>query len=134
MKTIRWIARIWSVPLILYALVVLIGTAATWLGLGTPDPYAVQEQQTTAEYLTPVLLSLSALGLALAWRWELPGSLLSLACLAAALISLLVQVPLDSLTWATSTPYWLCLAALLPAAFFLLDALRGRAGDKTSTP
>jgi hypothetical protein len=134
MKTIRWIARIWSIPLIVYALVVLIGTIATWLGLGTPDPYAVQEQQTAAEYLTPVLLSLSALGLALAWRWELQGSLLSLAFLAAALVSLLIQVPLGSLTWATSTPYWLCLAALLPAAFFLSDALRGPAGDKTSTP
>jgi hypothetical protein len=130
MKTMRWIARIWSVPLILYALVVLVGTAATWLGLGSPDPYAVQEQLTTAEYLPPVLLSLSALGLALAWRWELPGSLLSLVFLAAALVSLLFQVPLSCLTWAASTPYWLCLAALVPAVLFLSSALCGSASGE----
>ncbi|MEJ2448130.1 MAG: hypothetical protein P8Y37_09360 [Anaerolineales bacterium] len=132
MKTIRWIARIWSVPLVLYALVVLVGTAATWLGLGSPDPYAVQDQLTTTEYLPPVLLSLSALGLALAWRWELPGSLISLVFLAAALISLLFQVPLNGLTWATSTPYWLCLAALVPAVLFLISALRGPASGNAS--
>ncbi len=131
MKTIRWIARIWSVPLVLYALVVLVGTAATWLNLGSPDPYAVAEP-TFAEVLPPVLLSLSALGLALAWRWELPGSLISLAFLAAALISLLFQVPLKGLTWDASTPYWLCLAALIPAALFLSSALRGPASGETS--
>ncbi len=132
MKTTRWIARIWSVPLILYALVVLIGTAATALGLGSPDPYAVQEELTTADYLPPVLLSLSALGLALAWRWEKLGSYLSLAFLAAALVSLLVQVPLSSLTWAASTPYWLCLAALVPGILFLILGLRSPIRGETS--
>lgn len=133
MKTTRWIARIWSVPLILYALVVLIGTGATALGLGSPDPYAVQEELTTAEYLPPVLLSLSALGLALAWRWEKLGSLLSLAFLIAALVSLLVQVPLSNLTWAASSPYWLCLAALVPGMIFLILSLRSSGHGETST-
>jgi hypothetical protein len=39
-KWIRRIARIWSVPVIAYALMMLIGYAVNWVTTGTADPYA----------------------------------------------------------------------------------------------
>jgi len=41
-KWIRWVARIWSLPLMVYALLLLVGYAWNWVTLGVADPYAVE--------------------------------------------------------------------------------------------
>jgi len=41
-KWIRWIARIWSFPIIAYALLMFIGYAWNWATTGVADPHAVE--------------------------------------------------------------------------------------------
>lgn len=123
MKTTRTIARIWSIPLILYALLLGGGYAWGWISTGTADPYAV-EGTTFLEALPPLLLFASVVGLALAWRWEKAGSLISLAFLAVTLGVLLIQSPLSELTLRRSTPYLMCLVVFIPGLLFLLRGLR----------
>jgi hypothetical protein len=122
MKILRLIARIWSAPLILYALMMLVGYAWNWITIGTPDPYTV-EGTPFVEALPPILLFLSTLGLALAWRWEKAGSLLSLGFLAATLAVLFFQVPLSGLTPRMATPYLMCLVVLIPGILFLASGV-----------
>jgi len=71
-KRIRWIARIWSLPLIAGALVVAIGWTWSWL-TGVTDPHAVEGNPPT-EALAPIFLVVSVAGLGMAWRWERPGA------------------------------------------------------------
>ncbi|MGB2885960.1 MAG: hypothetical protein WBC47_10305, partial [Dehalococcoidia bacterium] len=54
-KLIRRIARIWSVPIILYSLMMLTGYAWNWLTIGKADPYAV-EGYPFVEALPPILM------------------------------------------------------------------------------
>jgi len=71
-KRMRRIARIWSVPIIAYSLMMLTGYAWNWVTIGTADPYAV-EGYPPGEALAPILMFLSVLGLGIAWRWERLG-------------------------------------------------------------
>lgn len=61
-KWIRWIARVWSIVIIAFTLVMIIGHA------GGPDPYATDYPP--IENLLPVLMCVSVAGLGVAWRWE----------------------------------------------------------------
>ncbi|MBU4348810.1 hypothetical protein KJ599_00630 [bacterium] len=40
---LRWIARIWSIVIIVFALIMLIGYAVNWVKTGTADPYAMKD-------------------------------------------------------------------------------------------
>jgi hypothetical protein len=64
-KWMRWIARIWSLPIIVSALVVLVGYAWNWVTIGGADPYAVEDYPPT-EALAPIFMFLSVLGLGIA--------------------------------------------------------------------
>ncbi|MBN2550311.1 MAG: hypothetical protein JXB15_14195 [Anaerolineales bacterium] len=67
-KILRWIARIWSLPVFALAL----------LQISAPDPNITQP--VPAEDM--ILLSLwgvAILGLLVAWRWELVGGLITIA-------------------------------------------------------
>lgn len=68
-KVIRWIARIWSIPIIGIALLMLISYAWNWVTTGKADPYAIEDYP-PIENLIPITLGLSVLGLGIAWRWE----------------------------------------------------------------
>jgi hypothetical protein len=68
-KWIRRIARIWSAPITVYALMLLTGYTWNWLTTGVADPYAVEEYP-PIENLPPLFDFLSILGLGMAWRWE----------------------------------------------------------------
>ncbi|RKX75362.1 MAG: hypothetical protein DRP87_14765 [Spirochaetes bacterium] len=68
-KWIRWIARIWSSPIIIYSLILVAGYTWNWVTTGVADPYAV-EAYPPIEALPPILMFLSVLGLGIAWRWE----------------------------------------------------------------
>ena len=81
-KWIRWIARIWSSPIIVYALIMLIGYAWNLVTIGKADPYTV-EGYPLIEALPPILMFLSVLGLGIAWRWERLGGALTLVFLLA---------------------------------------------------
>ena len=68
-RWLRWAARIWSFPIILYALLVAAGYAWNLATTGAADPHAVDDYP-PIEALPPVLMFLSILGLGVAWRWE----------------------------------------------------------------
>lgn len=116
---IRRIARIWSAPLILYALLMFIGYAWSWLTTGTADPYAVQNTA-SLEALAPTLMFLGILGLAIAWRWERLGGAIDLIFQTAVIITLLFTKPITQDFSRFVIPYALALLAAIPGILFLL--------------
>ncbi len=81
---LRWIARIWSIVIIVFALIMLTSYTVNWVQTGTADPHAMKNYP-PIENLIPLTLILSVLGfgpcLALGGigrsnqYWLLPGKL-----------------------------------------------------------
>ena len=121
-KRIRWVARIWSVPIIVFVVVFLIGTLWSELTNAPPDPYAV-EDITFVDQLPPIFIAVSTLGLALAWRWEKFGGVFSLVFMVVMYITLLIQGPFPT-EFRTLTPYLLGLIVLIPGILFVISGIR----------
>jgi len=68
-KIIRWIARIWGTVIAVYALLMLIGHAWTWVTTGVADPYVVKDVSLITS-LGLAFVLLGALALSIGWRWE----------------------------------------------------------------
>jgi len=119
-RRIRWIARIWSVPIIAYALLMLSGYVWDYLTLGTPDPYAVDDVQ-LIEALPPILMFISAISLGLAFRWERIGGWITLGLQLVIVILLFVRNPTFDGFPRTTFPYLLVLVIAFPATLFILD-------------
>jgi len=68
---LRWVARIWGLLTFLAVVMVAIG----------PDSQAAAYPTPLIEWILLALYPLAALGLLLAWRWELPGGLLAVICM-----------------------------------------------------
>ena len=51
-KRMRWIARIWSLPVVAYALLMALGYLWSWVTTGGADPHAVEDVP-PAEALPP---------------------------------------------------------------------------------
>lgn len=124
-KWIRLVARIWSAPVILFTLLTAVGYTWSWLTTGVADPYAV-EGTTFFEALPPILLLISVLGLALAWRWEIFGGGFSLVFVAAVIFVLLIQGPASADFTSAMIPYLVSLAVLIPGILFLIYGIRSR--------
>jgi hypothetical protein len=124
-KWVRIVARIWSAPIILFVVFFLLGNLWSELTNGGPDPYAVGET-TTLELLPPIFFAISALGLALAWRWEIIGGIFSLAFTAAAVLTLLIQVLMADELSRLLIPLLMALIILVPGMLFLIFGLRSR--------
>lgn len=121
-KWIRRVARIWSIPIIVFVVVFLLGTLWSEITNAPPDPYAV-EDITFAEQLPPIFIAVSTLGLALAWRWEKMGGIFSLVFTGIMYITLLIQGPLPT-EFRTLTPYLLGLIVLIPGILFVISGFR----------
>lgn len=119
-KIIRRIARIWSVPLILYALIMLIGYAYNYVTIGTTDPNVV-EGTTTLEALPPIMMFVSIFGLAIAWRWELWGAAINILFQIVTIVLLLLQIPTtDKELMRAAAPFILVLLVIIPGILFLV--------------
>ena len=118
-KWMRWIARIWSFPIIVYVLLLLVGYAWSWGTTGVADPYAVEEVPFT-EVLPPLFMSLSVLGLGIAWRWERLGATISIVCQLAVLSLLLIHSPITQDFPLSAIPYLLSMVTAIPAILFLV--------------
>jgi hypothetical protein len=123
-KRMRWIARIWSLPLIAGALLVAIGWASSLL-TGVTDPNAVEEYPLT-EALSPIFIVVSVAGLGIAWRWERLGGVIAALFQLAALVALLIHSPLARDFPRMVVPYLLWLIVTVPAALFLVCWWRTR--------
>ena len=129
-KRIRWIARIWSLPIIIYSLMMLTGYAWSWMTTGQADPYAV-EGYPPIEALPPILMFLGVLGLGIAWRWEKLGGAINLVFLLATLSLLLITRPIThdfyrSMTPYIMIPYLMSIVVIIPGILFLVCWWRSR--------
>ena len=118
-KWMRWIARIWSVPIIVFALLFLVGSAWNLATTGVADPHAVEDYPPT-EVLPPIFLLLSILGLGIAWRWERLGGTIAIVCLLAVVALLLFQRPITQDFPRLALPYLLSLIVAIPGVLFLV--------------
>ena len=118
-KWIRRIARVWSVVVIVLALFTLAGYAWNWMTIGKADPYAT-ENYPSIENLIPITLGLSVLGLAIAWRWEGLGGVITI-------VSHLATLAVHH--WLLSPrpyPYPVTIAIAVPGILFLICWWRSR--------
>ena len=126
-KWLRWIARIWSIPLIVYALMTFIGYGWSWLTTGVADPYAVEDVP-PLEALPPILLFASVIGLGIAWRWERAGALASLSFTLITLVLLIIERPITGDFSRAMIPYLLTLVVAIPGILFVVCSLTNREG------
>jgi hypothetical protein len=124
-KRIRRIARIWSLPIIVYSLIMLSGYAWNWVTIGKADPYAV-EGYPLIEALPPILMFLGVLGLGIAWRWEKLGGAINLVFQSAVILSLLITRPLTYNFYRSVIPYLMAMVIAIPGILFLVCWRRSR--------
>jgi hypothetical protein len=114
---IRRVARIWSIPIILYTFLLAGGYTWSWVTTGTADPYVVEEVS-FLEMLPPILMFFSVIGLAIAWRWERLGGLITLGFQLLTIIALLIERPLTGGELRFFLPYLLAIIVAVPGALF----------------
>jgi hypothetical protein len=124
-KWIRRIARIWSFPIIVYALLMLIGYAWTWATTGVADPHVVEDYP-PIEALPPIFMFLGVMGLGIAWRWERLGGAISLIFQLATLFLLIIQRPITHDFYRSVIPYLMSIAVAIPGILFLVCCYRSR--------
>jgi hypothetical protein len=123
---IRWIARIWGTLILAVVLLVFIGVAWDWLTAAPADPHAV-EDYAPIETLPPVFAVLSAVGLAIAWRWEGVGGAMAVAFNLAGLPVLLIHWPLaQGFPHYLLAPYGVWLMIGVPGVLYLICWWRSR--------
>ena len=120
----RWIARIWSVPIIAYALMMLIGYTVNWVTTGKADPYAVEDYP-FIENLPPIFMFLAVLGLGIAWRWERLGGIINLIFCLGTFLVLLIHWPITKDS-RFIVPYVLLMIIALPGILFLVYWCRSK--------
>ena len=123
-KWLRRIARLISIPLILYAFLLFVGYAWSWITTGVPDPHAAEDYP-FIENLPPWFMFIAIVGLAMAWRWEKIGGIVNL-------VFCLLTVPVLFIHWPLSgdarylMPYILLLIISFPGILFLLSWQRSK--------
>jgi hypothetical protein len=123
---IRWTARIWGALVFVVVLLIFLGYAYNWVTTGTADPHAAEDYP-PIENLPPVLMFLSALGSAIAWRWEGLGGAITVVCQLVALPVLLIHWPItEDFPRYLIAPYGAALIIALPGILFLICWWRSR--------
>jgi hypothetical protein len=124
-KRIRWIARIWSLPLMAGALLVLLGYAWSWVTKGGADPYVVEDYP-LIEALPPIFVFLSIVGLGIAWRWERLGGMIVMVFQLVVLVLLFMTSPLTHDFPRLAVPYLLWMIITIPGVLFLVCGWRSK--------
>lgn len=124
-KWIRRIARIWSFPIIVYALIMAIGYTWSWATTGVADPYVVEDSP-PAEALAPILMFLGVMGLGIAWRWERLGGAISIIFQLATLVVLIIQRPITDDLYRSIIPHLMSMVVAVPGVLFLVCYYRSR--------
>ncbi len=71
LKIIRWVARIWTIPVVILAVVVIL----------TPNTNGTGEAVHWLSSFFLVMYGIAVLGLVIGWRWELAGGLITIITL-----------------------------------------------------
>ena len=126
---LRWGGRIWSLPIIAYALLMASGYTWNWATTGVADPYAVEDVP-LIETLPPIFMFLSVAGLGIAWRWERLGGTLAIVFQLAALMVLLIDRPIMHAVTRdfprSAIPYLMSMFIIIPGVVFLVCGWRSR--------
>jgi hypothetical protein len=118
-KWIRWTARVWGTLVVAVILLVLLGYVWNLATTGVADPHAVEDYP-PIENLPPLFAVLSAVGLALAWRWEGIGGAIAVAFNLAGLPVLLIHWPIaQGFPRYLVAPYGVWLMIAVPGVLFL---------------
>ena len=112
-RVLRWIARIWSLPAIIFILGEFI------------FPHGGDGHVPFVEWLSVGLLVTAVIGLAFAWRWEIFGSTVSLLALLGSF--LLLGISRETIFWEVALLWFGFIAA--PAIMFLACGIRARPPD-----
>jgi hypothetical protein len=128
-KWLRWIARLWSLPIIVFALIFLVGTAWNLATTGVADPHAVEGYPWT-ENLPPIFMLLSILGLGIAWRWERLGGTISVVFQLVVILVLLIQRPITRDFPRLAIPYLLSTIIAIPGVLFLVCWWRSQQSNR----
>lgn len=114
----RLTAKIWSAPVIIYALMIVIDNIYNWLTTGTPDPYMVKDVP-FIEFLPPIFLLTAIIGLAIAWKWEKIGAIINM-------LFCIITIPVLFIHWPIMEdarfvmPYIVLLVIFIPGLLFFL--------------
>jgi hypothetical protein len=105
---IRWVARIWSLVVLVIALLIAF----------SPDPYATGDPLPIRDWLFLSLWSLAIFGLLIAWFWELVGGIITITVMF-----------LREIIWIIMTGRWMVnflivWVALVPPAILFIIAWR----------
>ena len=117
-KRLRLIARIISAPIIIYALMLVIGYGVNWITTGTADPYAVEDYP-FIENIPPLLMFLAIVGLGIAWRSEKVGGIINLLFCFLTLI-VIPFAARDALDFRSMIPMILVLIIAIPGVLFTM--------------
>jgi hypothetical protein len=71
-KNLRWVARIWTIPILVFACGQLVAPSARGIAAGLPR-----------DDIDMIMMGIVVLGLLLAWRWETLGGIVALLGIAA---------------------------------------------------
>ena len=127
-RRLRKIARIWGTLVVAVTLLVLIGYASSWVTTGTADPHAVEDYP-PIENMPPLFVVLSAVGLAVAWRWEGVGGAIAVVFALVTLPVLLVHWPIgEGFPRYLVAPYGVWAAVAIPGVLYLICWWRSRRG------
>lgn len=113
-STIRRIARIWSVVILIFAALIIIMEIIESLTMEL-EPYP------WVENLQPIAMLIGVIGLALAWRWECLGG--AVAVVFAILVPILYTASGGS---RPAIPALLALSVVIPGVLFLICWWRSR--------
>ena len=103
---LRWIARVWSLVILAFALIIIF----------SPDPYATGEPIPLTTYVLLGLWGLSVVGLMVAWLWERLGALIAIGTM---LVRELLFIITEGRWYVNFLLIW---AAFLPPAILYLLA------------
>ena len=122
-KRLRLIARIWSAVIIGITLLIFIGYIGNYFTTGQMDPNAVEDYP-PIENIPPLLNLFSAFSLAMAWKWEKIGGIITI-------ILQLILLPIYIIHWPLSeniryliAPYGIFLFMVIPGILFLVCSRR----------
>jgi len=123
-KNIRWIARILSVPMIVYVLLMFIGYSVNWITTGVADPHAV-ENYPFVDNLPPIFLFLATIGLGAAWFKEKLGGMINIIFCSAVLMIFLIREPIPQ-DFRDFVPYIILVIIAFPGILFLTCSWRSQ--------
>jgi len=124
-KHLRLIARIWSAIIIVITVFIFLGYLENFLTTGQADPYSTGDYP-PIENIPPIFNLISVLGLAIAWKWELIGGIISVLFQLILMPIYLIHWPLSENIRYLIASYGILFVALIPGILFVVCWYRSR--------